>query len=82
MAALLFFAFVHYWNEPEPITAEQGTEVGNLCYGYDLPLVDGTGTTGETLDPTKTGKVTIINFWGTWCTPCVNELPYFDQIAA
>ncbi|MBQ6845947.1 MAG: TlpA family protein disulfide reductase, partial [Oscillospiraceae bacterium] len=21
-------------------------------------------------------------FWGTWCTPCVNELPYFDQIAA
>ena len=82
MAALLLFAFVHYWNEPEPITAEQGTEVGNLCYGYDLPLVNGSGTTGETLDPTKTGKVTIINFWGTWCTPCVNELPYFDQIAA
>ena len=82
MLALLIGAFVHYWNEPEPITAEQGTEVGNLCYGYDLPLVDGSGITGETLDPTKTGKITIINFWGTWCTPCVNELPYFDQIAS
>ena len=82
MLALLIGAFVHYWNEPEPITAEQGTEVGNLCYGYDLPLVDGSGITGETLDPTKTGRITIINFWGTWCTPCVNELPYFDQIAS
>ena len=82
MLAVLVGAFVHYWNEPEPVTAEQGTEVGNLCYGYDLPLVDGSGATGETLDPTKTGKITIINFWGTWCTPCVNELPYFDQIAS
>ena len=80
MLAVLAGAIVNYWNEPEPITAEQGTEVGNLCFGYDLSLVDGTGYTGETLDPTKTGTVTIINFWGTWCTPCVNELPYFDQI--
>lgn len=24
----------------------------------------------------------IINFWATWCAPCVKELPYFDEIAA
>ena len=35
----------------------------------------------NTIDPTQTGKITIINFWGTWCTPCFAELPYFDQIA-
>ena len=34
------------------------------------------------LGPNGAGKTTIINFWGTWCTPCVNELPYFDQIAS
>ena len=39
------------------------------------------GETGETIDPTATGKVTVINFWGTWCTPCVNELPHFEQFA-
>jgi len=22
----------------------------------------------------------IINFWATWCEPCVKELPYFDQL--
>ncbi len=36
-----------------------------------------------TFNPSKnSGKVTIINFWGTWCPGCVAELPYFDRIAS
>lgn len=27
------------------------------------------------------GKVVVINFWATWCTPCINELPHFEEIA-
>lgn len=23
----------------------------------------------------------VINFWATWCRPCVKELPYFEQLA-
>lgn len=32
----------------------------------------------------KTGKDTIyvINFWATWCAPCIKELPDFDQFAS
>lgn len=26
------------------------------------------------------GKKVAINFWATWCGPCVKELPYFDQL--
>lgn len=22
----------------------------------------------------------IINFWATWCIPCIKELPYFEQV--
>ena len=25
-------------------------------------------------------KVYIVNFWATWCAPCVKELPYFEAI--
>lgn len=59
----------------------QGNQVGNLCYGADLSIITSEGISQETVNPIKTGKITIINFWGTWCTPCVKELPYFGQIA-
>jgi thiol-disulfide isomerase/thioredoxin len=27
-------------------------------------------------------RVHIVNFWATWCEPCIRELPYFEQITA
>ena len=81
LAAVLVGAVAHYWSEPEPIQATAGNQVGDLCYGHDLQIVTPDGVSEETIDPTKSGKVTVINFWGTWCTPCCAELPYFEQIA-
>ncbi len=26
--------------------------------------------------------ISVINFWATWCKPCIKELPYIDQLAA
>ena len=59
-----------------------GSQVGDRCFSYDLSIMDSTGITANTMDPTKTGKLTIVNFWGTWCAPCIDELPYFDEIAS
>ena len=80
LLAILLGVVGYYWNQeslPNPTIGDtqQGNQIGDLCYGYELELIDSTGLTGETLDPTTTGKITVINFWGTWCAPCVNELP-------
>jgi thiol-disulfide isomerase/thioredoxin len=43
-----------------------------------VPVYDYAG-----LEPylTKDNDTTyVINFWATWCKPCVKELPYFDQL--
>jgi thiol-disulfide isomerase/thioredoxin len=28
----------------------------------------------------KDENIYIVNFWATWCAPCVKELPYFEKI--
>lgn len=30
----------------------------------------------------KEGGIDIVNFWATWCGPCVKELPYFESLSA
>jgi len=30
----------------------------------------------------KGDKVQVINFWATWCAPCVKELPLFEALTA
>ena len=78
IGSLIYFNFIH--KNPEiPV----GSEIGDKCYGMDIPLYDENGLTENTFNVANNGgKITIINFWGTWCGPCVAELPHFDQIAS
>ena len=36
----------------------------------------------EKIMATKSEKIQIINFWATWCGPCVKELPIFEKLTA
>lgn len=89
LVAILAAVIVHYWNDskntptlPPDVSVDVGNEVGDKCYGLELDVMDETGMLEEVINPAETGKVTIINFWGTWCSGCVKELPYFDRIAS
>ncbi len=62
---------------PEAVT---GAEVGQMCPSEEIPLYNSDQTFGFSVTTTNS-KVRVINFWGTWCGPCVAELPHFDELA-
>lgn len=31
---------------------------------------------------TKSDRIQVINFWATWCAPCVKEIPLFERLRA
>ena len=34
----------------------------------------------ETLLSEQKEEVLVVNFWATWCKPCVEEMPYFEEV--
>jgi len=50
--------------------------IGQKLKPFELRTPDGKTITSDSLR----GRVTLVNFWGTWCEPCRSELPEFDRL--
>ncbi|MEW8467536.1 MAG: TlpA disulfide reductase family protein, partial [Candidatus Thiodiazotropha sp.] len=46
----------------------------------DFELTDIDGTTHRLSD--YRGKALVVNFWATWCPPCVEEIPSLNRLLA
>lgn len=53
-------------GEPAPVAAKVETS-----YGFSLDTLDGGLVRFEEFK----GKVLLVNFWATWCAPCMEEFP-------
>ncbi len=68
--------------EPKPAAAEAKNEfVGKISPDFTLTVLDGPGKTKKVTRADLAGKVVVLDFWATWCGPCMQELPEIQKLA-
>jgi peroxiredoxin len=57
---------------------EKVVTVGDAAPDFSITADNGRAITGEQFG----GKLLVLNFWATWCPPCVQETPSLSRFAA
>lgn len=73
---LLFFSFVIIISGCKEDNKQAAVNIGN--YAPKFAMTDLNKKTIN-LDDYK-GKKVILNFWATWCPPCVSEMPLLQEV--
>ena len=55
-------------------------KLGKPAPDFTLTLLDGPGKTRTVTKADLAGKVVLIDFWATWCGPCLMELPEIQKL--
>ncbi len=67
-----------YATAAEAATASEGTRRGQRMPDLRFATADGASRTLGDLR----GRVVLLHFWGSWCPPCMRELPQLQRFAA
>ncbi|MEZ4777760.1 MAG: redoxin domain-containing protein [Flavobacteriaceae bacterium] len=65
-------------EESTDSVANAKTEDASLKKDSSIPIYNFDGFEESFLE--KTNGIYVINFWATWCKPCVKELPAFEKL--
>lgn len=82
LTLLVICSLLNCANDTKKETISQNTsqEVIQEASKFNLAIYDYDGL--EPLINKNDNRVHVVNFWATWCKPCVKELPYFEEVRA
>ncbi len=75
---LLVFVSCNTKNKKLEIATKNSVVEKQTETNLDLEVYDFAGF--EKFLNKNNDKIHVINFWATWCAPCVKELPYFEKL--
>src|SRR6266849_5102469 len=78
LATLALFGYNSRRSETGTSTSEISDQTNLSAPEFDLANVAG----GRTKSADIKGKVAVIDFWATWCAPCIVEIPNFNDLHA
>ena len=55
--------------------------IGPNLLGQEIPVLSYEDLE-KRIRETDDTELLVVNFWATWCKPCIKELPYFDSLQA
>ena len=83
LVAFIMIASENQTQADDPLVAFEPANQQNLINfqapDFEIPMLDGV----TLVSPSDfEGRPVFINFWATWCGPCVRELPALEEFAA
>ena len=83
--ALLAFAVPYAQSKEVPLSADEKEVLKNLRITPATQWIEAHDFAGEMMDATTVnlkdyrGRFVLLNFWATWCSPCLKEMPDFEK---
>jgi peroxiredoxin len=78
LPAVLAVLFVVFLFTIQDVLEQRIVEIGDSAPGFSVTTEGGQKISRSEFG----GKLLVVNFWATWCPPCIEEMPSLNQFAS